>query len=253
MFDAFTISIIAITFLLAGTVKGVIGLGLPTVSLAVITVLIDLPSAMALLLVPSLITNIWQAAVGGNGKVIVKRLWLFFFMATITVWFGATALTRIDFVLLSALLGVLLVVYALVSLAGYRFTISKSQESWAGLIVGTVNGVLTGMTGSFVVPGVLYLQSIGFSRDSLVQAMGILFTLSTLALAVALQENGLLTIELGKISAVAIIPAMLGMIFGQRIRQKLSEQLFKRVFFVSLLVFGGYIMISALTGFFAKV
>ncbi|MDH3692943.1 MAG: sulfite exporter TauE/SafE family protein [Gammaproteobacteria bacterium] len=252
MFDALTISIVVITFLLAGTVKGVIGLGLPTVSLALLTVFVDLPNAMALLLIPSLVTNIWQAAMGGNGKDILQRLWLFFLMATITVWFGATALTRIDLALLSALLGVLLVVYATVSLAGYRFTISKAQESWTGPMAGTVNGVLTGMTGSFVVPGVMYLQSIGLSRDVLVQAMGILFTLSTLALAIALQGNGLLTIELGKVSAAAIIPAFAGMILGQRFRRKLSEQLYKRIFFIALLLLGSYIIVSALSGFVAR-
>jgi len=252
MFDVFTISIIVLTFLIAGTVKGVIGLGLPTVSLALLIVFVDLPNAMALLLVPSLVTNIWQATTGGNGKVILQRLWLFFLMATITVWLGAITLTRVDLALLSALLGVLLVVYATVSLAGYRFTISKTQESWVGPIVGTVNGVLTGMTGSFVVPAVMYLQSIGLSRDMLVQAMGILFTLSTVALAIALQGNGLLTIELGKVSAAAIIPAVVGMIFGQRIRQKLSEQLFRRTFLIALLVLGGYIIVNALTGFIAR-
>ncbi len=252
MFDALTISLVCITFLLAGAVKGVIGLGLPTVSLALLTVFVGLPNAMALLLMPSLITNIWQAAVGGNGKAILQRLWLFYVMATIMVWFGTTALTRVDLALLSALLGVLLIVYATVSLAGYHFKIVNNQETWAGPLAGTVNGILTGMTGSFVVPGVLFLQAIGLARDALMQAMGILFTLSTLALAVALQGNGLLTIELGTLSTAALIPAVIGMIFGQRIRQNLSERLFRRIFFISLLVLGLYIIVNALTGYTTK-
>lgn len=249
MYDAFTILAIGGTFLLAGTVKGVIGLGLPTVSLALLTVAIDLPSAMALLLVPSFITNLWQAAVGGNGSAILRRLWPFLLMATVTVWLGAAALTRVDLSLLSALLGVLLVVYAAVSLAGFRFTITVPQEAWVGPLVGSANGILTGMTGSFVVPGVLFLQAIGLPRDALIQAMGMLFTASTLALAVALRGNDLLTIELGKLSAAALIPAIVGMVFGQRIRQRLSEHLFRRVFFISLLMLGVYIIASALGGF----
>ncbi|MDH3473833.1 MAG: TSUP family transporter, partial [Rhodospirillales bacterium] len=121
MFDAFTILAIVGTFLIAGTVKGVIGLGLPTVSLALLTVAIDLPHAMALLLVPSFVTNVWQAVVGENGFAILRRLWPFLLMATATVWLGALALTRVDLSLLSALLGGLLVVYSAVSLAGLRF------------------------------------------------------------------------------------------------------------------------------------
>jgi uncharacterized membrane protein YfcA len=98
------------------------------------------------------------------------------------------------------------------------------------------------MTGSFVVPGVMYLQAIGLPRDMLIQAMGMLFTTSTLALAAALQGNNLLTVQLGTMSAVALLPATAGMIFGQKIRQRLSEQHFRRVFFVALLLFGAYIV-----------
>ncbi len=85
MFDALTLLAIVGAFLIAGTVKGVIGLGLPTVSLALLAVAIDLPHAMALLLVPSFITNVWQAVVGENGVAILRRLWPFLLMATVTV------------------------------------------------------------------------------------------------------------------------------------------------------------------------
>ena len=233
------------TFVLAGAVKGVIGLGLPTVSLALLTVALDLPSAMALLLVPSFVTNLWQAAVGGNGVAILRRIWPFLLMATVTVWLGATALTRVDLPLLSALLGLLLMAYATINLGGLRLTITTRQEVWAGPLVGTANGILTGMTGSFVVPGVMFLQAIGLPRDMLIQAMGMLFTASTLALALALQGNDLLSLDLGLLSAAALLPAAAGMVLGQRIRQRLSEPLFRQVFFVSLLVMGAYIIASA--------
>lgn len=240
--DPLTVAAIAGTFLIAGTVKGVIGLGLPSVSLALLTVAIDLPSAMALLLVPSFVTNLWQAMVGGHGREIVRRLWPFLLMATATVWLGALALARIDLALLSGLLGVLLVVYAGVSLTGIRISIAPRREVGLGALFGAVNGILTGMTGSFVVPGVMFLQAIGLSRDLLIQAMGMLFTLSTLALAAALQAHALLSLELGGLSAAALLPAMAGMVLGQRIRGRLSEQLFRRVFFGGLLILGGYII-----------
>ncbi len=249
MFDPFTILAIVGTFLIAGTIKGVIGLGLPLVSLALLTVAIDLPHAMALLLVPSFITNLWQAGVGGNGRAILRRLWPFLLMVTVTVWLGTATLTRVDLSLLSALLGVLLVVYSTVSLADLRLTISTRQEVWIGPLVGSVSGILTGMTGTFVVPGVWFLLAIGLSRDMLIQAMGMLFTVSTFSLAVAMQGNDLLTIELGTLSAVALLPAIIGMVLGLRIRQWLSEQLFRRIFFISLLMLGAYIIANAFDGF----
>ncbi|MCP4072809.1 MAG: sulfite exporter TauE/SafE family protein [Hyphomicrobiales bacterium] len=245
MYEPVVLIIIICTFFLAGTVKGVIGLGLPTVSLGLLTVALDLPTAMALLLLPSFVTNFWQAMAGSNGTEILRRIWPFLLLATATVWIGATALTRIDLWLLSALLGGLLITYAVTSLRGIGLIINRQQEVWAGPLIGTVNGVLTGMTGSFAVPGVMFLQAIGLPRDKLIQAMGMLFTVSTLALAAALKSNDLLTVEQGILSAAALVPAVIGMALGQVIRKRLPERIFRKTFFVALLLLGAYIIANA--------
>jgi uncharacterized membrane protein YfcA len=241
--------IVAATFLLAGTIKGVIGLGLPTVSLAILTVAFDLPTAMALLLVPSFVTNLWQASIGGNARLLILRLWPFLLSASLTVWIGAMALVRVDLTLLSTLLGALLVIYAVASLAGLKPVIAARQEIWSGPLAGTINGLLTGMTGSFVVPGVMYLNALGFTRLQLVQAMGMLFTLSTLALALALGNYGLIGEAQILESSIALLPAVIGMLVGQAIRGAISESIFRRVFFLSLLILGAYIVFNAIRGF----
>lgn len=238
-----TTLIVGFTFLLAGTVKGVIGLGLPTISLAVLTVATDLPTAMALLLVPSFVTNMWQALIGGSAFVLVKRLWLFLIMAMAMIWVGASWFTAIKLSNLSALLGLLLMAYSGISLMGFKLDLTLRQERWLGPIIGAINGVLTGLTGSFVVPGVMFLQSIGFSRDQLIQSMGILFTLSTLALGFGLHRNNLLTYELGIASSLGLLPAIVGMILGQYIRKQMSETAFRKLFFSALLVLGMYIVV----------
>jgi uncharacterized membrane protein YfcA len=245
MFDPVILAAIVGTFLIAGTVKGVIGLGLPTLGIGVLTAVIDLPTAMALILVPSLVTNLWQAVVGGHGKEILRRIWPFLLMATAMVWVGALALRRVDLTLLSAFLGVVLIAYAVLSLVGFRVSIDPRREAWAGPLLGAVNGVVTGMTGSFAVPGVLFLQAIGLSRDRLIQAMGILFTVSTLALAAALGGNEFLTVQLGLTSAAALIPALMGMLLGQRLRRRLPEPTFRRLFFIALFLLGAYIIVSS--------
>lgn len=101
------------------------------------------------------------------------------------------------------------------------------------------------MTGSFVVPGVMFLQAIGLPRDQFVQAMGIAFTISTLALAISLGTNDFLTGDLGLISLAGVVPAIAGMIIGQRLRNTLSEEKFRRVFFWSILALGLYIAANA--------
>jgi uncharacterized membrane protein YfcA len=241
--------IVMATFLLAGTIKGVIGLGLPTVSLAILTVVLDLPGAMALLLVPSFATNLWQASIGGNTRLLILRLWPFLLCASLTVWIGAMALIHVDLTLLSALLGALLMIYAAVSLAGVKLHIVARWEGWSGPLAGLFNGLLTGMTGSFVVPGVMYLNGLGLSREQLLQAMGMLFTLSTLMLALALGRYGLIGEAQLLDSSIALLPAMAGMLLGQAIRAVISESVFRRIFFLSLLTLGAYIIFNAIREF----
>jgi uncharacterized membrane protein YfcA len=236
------LAIIAATFVLAGFVKGVIGLGLPTIVLALLTATVGLKEAMALMLIPSFATNVWQALAGDSFRIIARRLWPLFVSACIVTWFGVGVLAQTDTVWLSALLGILLCVYSAVSLLTPPIPPPGRWERWLSPAVGIVNGMLTGLTGSFVVPGVLYLQALGLRRDTLVQAMGILFTVSTVALAVSLQEHRLLPVKLGMLSAVALIPTFFGIVFGQRIRHRLTEQRFRTVFFISLLALGIYII-----------
>ena len=245
MYDPVTLFAIAATFVFAGGVKGVFGLGLPTISLGLLTATLDLPTAMALMIAPSFVTNAYQASVGGHAGVILWRIWPFLLMATATVWLGATALTRVDLGVLTALLGLLLVAYGGLNLAGIRLKIPSRSEEWMGPVFGAANGILTGMTGSFVVPGVIYLQGIGLSRDMLVQAMGMLFTASTVALAFALGTNVLLSTELGNASLLTVIPSLTGMWAGRNLRRRLSEAQFRSALFIAIVLLGFSILVGA--------
>ena len=229
-------------FLLAGMVKGTIGLGLPSISLGLLAATMDLKLAMILLLAPNVITNLWQAFVGGHFMMLLKRLWLFLLCAAVAIWLGSAALELVDAKALGALLGLLLVVYALLGLLRPPLSLPARHEIWAGPLVGGINGVLTGLTGSFVVPGVPYLQALGLTRDQLVQAMGMLFMASTLGLGVSLGGRNMLSLDLLLLSGACALPALLGMVIGQRLRDRLSEAAFKKAFYGSLLLLGGYIV-----------
>ncbi len=246
MFDALTLAAITVVFLLAGFVKGVVGFGLPTIALALLAVAFGVPQAMALMLAPAFVSNIWQSLAGGGAGQVLRRIWPFLLAAGLFIFLGALALTRVEARWLSVLLGIVLVIYALISLAGVRLSITARRAVWAGPLIGAVNGVVTGMTGSYVVPGVLFLQGIGLPRDQLIQAMGMLFLTSTVFLGLALGGNSLLSAELGLLSAAALAPALIGMALGQALRRRLPEPLFRKVFFAALLLLGFYIIARAL-------
>ncbi|MEP0519871.1 MAG: sulfite exporter TauE/SafE family protein [Hyphomicrobiales bacterium] len=245
MFDSFTLVTICVSFLVAGVVKGVIGLGLPIVSVALLTVFVGLQNALALLLIPALCTNVWQGSVGRNAKPLIKAIWPFLTLATLFVGVGTLTLTRVDLPLLSAFLGLVLLIYASTNMAGFQIVINDKQNKWLGPLLGVLNGTITGMTGASAIPGVIYFQARGLHRDEMIQAMGILFALSTASLAISLGGNGLLNRDLGVISAFALIPSIAGMLIGQKIRNKLSESLFRKIFFIALMLLGIYIILSA--------
>jgi len=236
--DCELIIILTMTFLLAGTIKGISGLGLPTVSLGILSLAIDLQTAMALLLVPSLVTNIWQALFGKDVGALLRRLWPFLLPATGAVWLGTALFALFQTQWLEAILGILLLLYAAAGLIGFRQQLRPLHERPIGVACGLANGVLAGLTGSFVMPGVIFLQALCLDRHRFVQAMGILFTLSTLALATALYCNGRLTLSIGLSSALGLFPAVIGMFVGSRARHLLTEIQFRRIFFGCILGLG---------------
>ena len=246
MFDNATALAIFSAILLAGLLKGIIGVGFQTVGIAFLTIITNLPNAISLLLIPSLVTNLWQAGAGGELFTILIRLWPLIITASMMVWFGSIALTSVSLSYLSALLGVLLIVYSAFNLFGLRFEVKTKNEWWLAPFIGLINGLLTGMTGIFVVPCVFYFQAIGFRKDTLIQSMGVLFTALTLMLIVSLKTKNILTLELSGWSAFAIFPAIIGVFVGQLIRKRISEEVFKKIFFLCLILLGSFITFNAL-------
>ena len=120
------------------------------------------------------------------------------------------------------------------------------REIWMAPAVGGITGIVTGLTGTFVMPGALYLQALALPRDIFVQAMGVMFAMASVALAVSLSGHGLLTVETGGISAAGIVPAIIGMAGGRWARQRLSDRLFRQFFFGALIVLGAYLVGRAL-------
>lgn len=246
-FDLTLLLAVGIAFLAAGAVKGVIGLGLPTVSLAIMVTMIDMKEAIALMLIPAFATNLLQAARGGAFFTLFKRLFSLLITVSIGLWFGVGILAETDTALLTGILGGVLSVYAALGLLKWRLPQPGRWEPLLSPIIGAITGLINGVTGSFVVPGVLYLQAMGLKKDALVQAMGIAFTLSSAVLIGSLAMRGMFSLEIGSLSLVGLFPAFIGMAFGVRLRKRLNENLFKQVFFASLLLLGLYLI--ARTGF----
>lgn len=218
-------------FALAGFVKGVIGLGLPTVAIGLLALFMSPAEAAALLIAPSIVTNAWQMLVGGEFWPLLRRLWPMMLGIVAGTAGGANLLTGGNANAAGAALGVALMIYAGLGLGSVRFKAPPHVERWLAPLVGIATGLITAGTGVFAIPAVPYLQAIGLPGDQLVQALGLSFTVSTLALAAILTRGGAFSLATAGVSALQIVPALVGMVAGQWLRGGCSPQSFNSVSF----------------------
>jgi len=239
--DTSLLLFITVTFVLAGFVKGVIGLGLPTIAVGVLGVVMAPAQAAALLAVPNIATNGWQIATGPKLGSTLRRLWPMLAAICAGTWAGAGLLQQEKDGSATLWLGLALVLYALVGLKAAKLRVPPAWEDWLSPAIGFATGIVTAATGVFVLPAVPYLQALGFDKDELVQALGLSFIVSTLALSFGLIGAGALDMTVAGHSLLALIPALAGMGVGQFIRNRISAGAFRLCFFAGLLALGGYL------------
>jgi uncharacterized membrane protein YfcA len=232
------------TFLLAGFVKGVIGLGLPTIAIGLLAVVMAPAQAASLLVVPSFVTNVWQLALGPGIGRLLRRLWPMLIGICVGAWAGAGLLA--DGARPSVALGAALVLYAALGLTSVAFSVSARAEPWLSPLIGAATGVVTAATGVYVIPAVPYLQALGLEKDELVQALGLSFTVSTVALAAVLAHDGVLETSVAGASLLALVPALAGMALGQWVRSRVRPDLFRVCFLVGLLALGAHLALRVL-------
>lgn len=237
-----TIALVVLAYLVAGFVKGVIGMGLPTVALGILAAVITPAQAAAILVAPSLATNTWQMVAGPYLPGLIKRLGLMLIGMFVGAWLGNGILTGANAKPAAIGLGLVLILYSLLGLTKVRFSVPRRAEIWLGPIVGVLTGYVMAATGVFVIPALPYLQAIGLEKDALVQALGLHFTVSTIALAFVLWDGGAFNASLGTLSLFAIVPALLGMFLGQRMRARISAKTFLRLMYLGLLLLGGNLL-----------
>ncbi|MDH4987724.1 sulfite exporter TauE/SafE family protein [Aminobacter anthyllidis] len=232
--------IIGAVFVLAGLVKGVVGLGLPTVAMGLLGLVMLPAEAAALLLLPSFVTNIWQLLVGPDITTLVRRLWPMM-LAVFAATLASTGLITSRYTgMVTSGLGLVLLVYAALGLLKLRMSVPSAAEPWAGPVVGALTGIMTGATGVFVIPAVPYLGGLGLGRDDLVQALGLSFTVSTVALGIGLWSNDAIPLQSIGMSALAIVPALAGMWLGGWLRSRVEPESFRRWFFAGLALLGAH-------------
>jgi uncharacterized membrane protein YfcA len=239
--------VIAAVFLLAGFIKGTIGLGLPTVSMGLLVVTMPPSQALAIVIVPAIATNIWQTFVGPYLRDIISRLWPLMAGTVAGIWLNAGMLTGPYARYGGIVLGALLVIYAIFGLSKFSFRVARGDEKWVGGVVGVITGAVSAATGVQVIPSMPFMQAIGMEKDELVQALGVFFTVATVALAFNLTSAGLLSAATALPGAIAMAASFAGMFIGQAVRSRMEADAFRRWFLIAMILLGTYL--AASTGY----
>jgi len=237
--DIGLLAVIGVIFTLAGGVKGMSGLGLPTVSMALLGLVMPPAAAATLMMWPSLATNLAQCA-GPRWRTLCRRLWpMWTGLAFFTVFSPLPSLTGAGRGPRLAL-GAVLVVYGAWGL--FKPSLprpARRHEAWMGALAGSLSGLLTAATGVFVLPMVPYLQSLQMDKDELIQALGLSFTVATVALAIALwTDTSNLATPDAVACGVALIAAFAGLWAGTRLRRRMPVAAFQRALYGMFVLLG---------------
>ena len=238
-------AVVAAIFLVAGVMKGIVGFGLPTVSMGLMSLLLPPVEAAAVLVAPTLVTNVWQMLAGPAFLPLLRRFGVLNGGICAGTFLTIGLLAGPSAALATAAIGAVLAMYATYGLMARRFEVLPATERWWSPPIGLATGMLCGATGVFAVPVIPYLSSVRLSRDELIQAVGISAFVSPLALGLALLAQGRYDAQLAMPSLLAVIPALGGMALGQRIRRHLDPMVFRRWFFFGLLALGGYMLLRS--------
>jgi uncharacterized membrane protein YfcA len=234
---------VAAAFVVAGFIKGAVGIGLPTVVVGLLSIVMPPAQAAQLMVMPALATNVWQMTAGPALGALLRRY------ATLLLAIFAGTFATVGFMtsnaLTSAALGTVLAAYGAYGLWGRRFQVKRETEKWLSPVIGLLTGMLSGATGVFVIPTVPYLTSLRLDAEELVQSVGILAFVCPLALGLALALNDRYPAAVAGASFLALVPALAGMYLGVKLRRRLPAATFMRWFFIAIIALGGYMFVRA--------
>ncbi|MBE9603870.1 sulfite exporter TauE/SafE family protein [Acetobacteraceae bacterium H6797] len=246
MDPALQYALITLVFILAGFVKGVTGLGLPTVTMGLLGVWMHPAQAAALVVIPALVTNIWQGLWGPGLLSLLRRQGVMLVALALGTGIGMAAglMQMGGGTLARHLLGGAIVIHAAISLAAPRLTLSPRAARWLAAPAGLLTGLITASTGVAVIPVAAYLQASVPDKEDLVRCLGLAFVTSTAVMGLGLAWNGTLGGTESLASLLGLIPAVLGMLAGNKARRVMSAALFRRCFLSALLALGLWLMLG---------
>jgi len=231
--------VVAVAMLCGGAVKGTVGIGLPIVSISIMSTFFGTPTlALALLIVPIVVTNLWQLLRTGHAVSSLKRFWPILLTLPLGIWWSAGLVVRISPQALFGLLGAIVVGFCVAVHLAPNLRIAAPAEKWAGGVAGLAGGLIGGVSTVYGPPITIYLVALRLPKEVFIGATGLIWFCAALPLTAAYVYHGVLTAELAAWSAAACVPAIGGQLLGQRLRDRIDQETFRKLLLAALLLLG---------------
>lgn len=224
----------------AGFVKGAVGFALPMIMISGLGSILSGELALAALIVPTLLSNIWQSLRGGwrAAVAVVRRFWLFIVVMLVFLAASAQLVAVVPSAVLYLVIGIPIVLFALTQLFGLRFHLKPATRVRDELAFGSVAGAIGGMTGVWGPPLVAYLVAINEEKRSAILIQGVVFAVGAVMLVAAHLRSGVLNAETLPLSLAAVVPVFAGMWLGVLVHDRMPQAAFRRAMLVVLTVAG---------------
>jgi len=230
---------LAFSIFIGGLAKGLSGVALPITTLAVALNFVDARTGLALLAVPILVTNIWQAF--GTGDVFgpLKRFWFMAVVFICALYVGSLLVSVLDEAVLFAMMGVSALVFACSQLFKPKPTaLSPTAERILGPLAGAIGGVMGGLTSVWGPPIIMFLFMLKLDKDTWVRSVTGLYLIGAVPLVFFYVQNGVLDGDMLWLSIAACAPVMVGIFIGERVRKHINEEAFRKFLLIVLFVVG---------------
>jgi uncharacterized membrane protein YfcA len=236
--DSVEFAIVVLGLLLAGVLKGASGIGYSTCALPFLVTAVGLQRGMALVIVPAIVSNFSLMLSGGGTGAALRRFWRFYIAIIPGIALGSSLLAGLNTQFAVQLLGLLTLAYVAIAVMRPDIALGPASERLLAVPAGFANGILTGFTGSQILPLIPYMMALKLSATEQVQAINLAVTLTSIALGGALLLTGLVNWNLLVLSAIGAIPAIMGVEMGGLVRRRLSTQRFRQFSLAMLALLG---------------
>lgn len=234
----YTILALITIYFVAGVVKGTFGVGFPTAAIAMAATLFDARTAIAFVVIPMCLLNGWQVYRSGSVKQVLVSNWPLVVSMSASIAIFSLLSAQVPIRWLTLLLGVVTALFAIVSLWRSTPELPERYDKPAQLVTGVVAGVIGGLAGIWAPPIVIYLTSRRVSKAVFVQVVGVVLFIGSFLLLLGYVQTGIVNEDNALISFALLLPAIAGFTVGEKLRNKMSNELFYKLILIMFLVLG---------------